>query len=449
MRISIYNVKNEPIGSGGMGEVYLGWDSNGNTVAIKKMRAELTTDANLRAFFHREVNTLKQLDHQSIVKMYASFEENGHLYLVMEYIEGESIEQYIKRKGALKENEAISLLSNILSAVDYLHKKGFVHRDIKPGNIMIRTDGTVCLLDFGIVKDMNHSSGHTINQIIGTDGYMSIEQAEGMSIDHRSDIYSLGCVLYYMLVGNHAIQKQSNDFDTRMTIIKSTFPRAKDFKPELSDDIQRILDKATNKNMLCRFQSCREFELELNRNATIIKESYTNSMISVGRESCDIIMSHPKISRHHLDIIKEPVSEGFLYRLRDRSTNGTIINGEKNQNTEKTWLNRRQYKDTIYPVILLAGEVALNWDDIETAFIKKQDITNPSTKETHCVPPPPKPKLTDQTLGFGWGLFAFLFPIVGWIMYFKWKPEQPTKAKKICTIAWIGFIIGLLINIII
>lgn len=415
MKISIYNVKDVPIGGGGMGEVYLGWDSNGNAVAIKKMRAELTADANLRTFFHREVNTLKQLEHQSIVKMYASFEEKSNLYLVMEYVEGETIEQYVKRKGTITENDAIDLLSDILPAIGYLHQKGFVHRDIKPSNIMIRPNGKACLLDFGIVKDMNHSSGHTINQIIGTDGYMSVEQAEGMSIDHRSDIYSLGCVLYYMLVGNHAIQKQSNDYATRMAIIKSTFPRAKDFNPDLSDNIQHILNRATDKNMLCRFQSCREFELELSSRTTVVSSNCRNNVLSIGREDCDIVITHPKVSRHHLDIIKELASEGDFYRLNDRSANGTILNGEKFQNQEKTWLIHWSYKNT--PNILLAGEVELKWADVEAAFAKKRSITKPPVKETPLTPKPTlPPKVVEGEDAIGWLVAIYIFAALGGLL---------------------------------
>jgi serine/threonine protein kinase len=433
MKVSIYNVKDTPIGCGGMVEVYFGRDSNGNAVAIKKMRAELTVDANLRTFFHREVNALKQLEHQSIVKMYGSFEENGNLYLVMEYVEGETIEQYVKQNGTITESNAIRLLTEILPAIGYLHQRGFVHRDIKPSNIMFRPDGKICLLDFGIVKDMNHSSGHTINQIIGTDGYMSVEQAEGMSIDHRSDIYSLGCVLYYMLIGNHAIQKQSDNYATRMTIIKSTFPRAKDVNPNLSNNIQRILDKATDKNMLHRFQSCREFELELNGGATAVTENYTN-MISVGREDCDIIISHPKVSRRHLDIIKEPASEGDFYRLCDRSSNGTVMNGEKFQNREKTWLNHWRYTNT--PNILLAGEVELKWPDVEAAFAKKQGDTNPPEKDSPPTPAPTSPPKVMGENAAGWLVAIYIFVALGgWlgvifgIFVYRQKINLPDERK--------------------
>ncbi|MDR0233172.1 MAG: serine/threonine protein kinase [Dysgonamonadaceae bacterium] len=238
MQISIYNVQDTPISGGGMGEVYRGWDERGNAVAIKKIRSELTADANLRTLFHKEVHTLKQLEHPSIVKMYASFEEHGNLYLIMEYVEGETIEQYVRRRGRIVESEAVQLFVEILSAASFVHRQGFVHRDIKPSNIIVKPDGRICLIDFGIVKDMKNSTGHTVTQIIGSDGYMSPEQAMPATINHLSDIYSLGCVLYYMLVGDHAIHKQSNDHATKMAIIKSVFPKAQQFNPNLSDHIQ-------------------------------------------------------------------------------------------------------------------------------------------------------------------------------------------------------------------
>jgi len=270
MKISIYNVKDEPIGRGGMGQVYLGWDEKGNTVAIKEMLSQYVTDPSLRQRFHQEVNILSQLEHQSIIKMYASFEERGNLYLVMEYVEGVTIDQYVQRHGVLSEKEATRILSEILSALGYAHSKGYVHRDIKPSNIMIRSNGSVSLLDFGIAKDMARAgtgSGltTTIGTTIGTVGYMSPEQAEGLSIDHRSDIYSLGCVLFYMLTGQHAIKEESNEIKTRIAIINNPFPKAKLYNPNISDRVQRILDKATDKNMTKRFQLCEEFEAELQK----------------------------------------------------------------------------------------------------------------------------------------------------------------------------------------
>jgi serine/threonine-protein kinase len=281
-----------------------------------------------------------------------------------------------------------------------------VHRDIKPSNIIVKPDGRICLIDFGIVKDMKHSTGQTMTQIIGTDGYMSPEQAAPATIDYRSDIYSLGCLLYYMLVGNHAIQKQSNDYATKMTILKSAFPKAQHFNPNLSDHIQQILDKATDKNMLRRFQSCREFELEISGGGTVVNGYDTNNIVSVGRQNCDVIVYDPteKVSRHHLDIIEiqcppEENVDTVSFLIRDRSTNGTTIsfrfgnyvNSEKIHSTETMIdVNADEYTPH-YPKILLADKVELNWSDVEAAFARKRGATKPPVKDT----PPPAPPIDE------------------------------------------------------
>jgi serine/threonine-protein kinase len=346
------------------------------------MLAEYVTDGDLRARFHQEVKISSQMEHPSIVKMYASFEENGNLYLVMEYVEGETIEQYVRQRGPIEEGEAIRLLCAVLSALGYAHQKGFVHRDIKPSNIMIRSNGSVCLLDFGIAKDMN-SNGLTIGQAtIGTDGYMSPEQADGYNIDHRSDIYSLGCVFFYMLTGHHAIEKRSNDHETRIAIIQNDFPRAADYNPAISANTQNILNKATHKSMMQRFQSCREFELELNNKRTVIMDS--NNSISVGRGDCDIIIPNPKVSSHHADIRIETQSGHTRYLFQDRSTNGTVIDGRKVHNGEI------EIYPHAHPVILLAGTAELKWDTVEETFRKKKKF------DVAVQPPSPGQPISPQ-----------------------------------------------------
>jgi serine/threonine-protein kinase len=347
------------------------------------MLAEYVTDADLRARFHQEVKISSQMEHPSIVKMYASFEENSNLYLVMEYIEGETIEQYVRQRGAIDEDESIRLISEILSALGYAHQKGFVHRDIKPSNIMIRPNGSICLLDFGIAKDMN-SKGLTIGQVtIGTNGYMSPEQAGGYNIDHRSDIYSLGCVFFYMLTGHHAIEKRANDMETRMAIIENDFPQAIDYICNISANTQKILNKATNKNMMQRFQSCREFELELSNRRTMMVDD--NNSISIGRGNCDIIVSNPKVSSHHADIRIEVQSGQTRYLFQDRSSNGTVVDGMRINNSEI-----EIYPHT-HPVILLAGIAELQWNIVEEAFRKKGNFASPVIIPLNQPIPRPEP----------------------------------------------------------
>ncbi|MDR1330710.1 MAG: protein kinase [Tannerella sp.] len=408
MKISIYDVKDEPVGYGGMGRVYQGIDPRGNTVAIKEMRAEFVTDAHMRARFHKEAVTLAQLEHPSIVKMHSSFEERGCLYLVMEYVEGETVEQCVKRKGIIDESEAVRLLSDVLSALDYAHANGLVHRDIKPGNIMIRPDRSACLLDFGIVKDLNDGSLTTARLVIGTDGYMSPEQAEGYHVDRRSDIYSLGCVLFYMLTGRHAIPRQKSDYDTRQAVIQNALPKAKDFNPCVSDALQAVLDRAMNRNMLMRFQSCREFGMELRSGATAVTGRSGNAVISIGREECDIVIIHSSVSRHHADMEAVRCPDGIIYRFMDRSTNGTTIDGEKIHLAMKEIpvLQNAQRR----PSILLAGTAGLEWTEIEAAFGKK------SGGGGEAPPPPPPPPSVSGKDATGWLVAIYTFAVLGGVV---------------------------------
>lgn len=461
MRISIYNVQDEPIGCGGMGNVYLGSDAHGNKVAIKEMRAELVPDASLRMRFQEEIRLMSKFEHPFIVKMYASFVENENMYLVMEYIDGITLEKHVRLKGRLTEEESVAILIKVLDALQYAHKEGVVHRDIKPSNIMIREDGRICLLDFGIAKDLNRK-GLTVGELsIGTSGYMSPEQAEGLTINHLSDIYSLGCVLYYMLTGQHAVVKQSNDHATRMTIIMNEFPKANLVNPNLSDFILSVLDKATNKNMMKRFQSCNEFEMRLTRiSGTVPYDSESGNVISIGRGDCDIKIYDPykKVSSHHADIEYEFLSEGYQYVYIDRSTNGTLINGEKVYHQRKVVFchlqvsGHRSSPPPSPPIVLLAcsHEYQLNWTDVEHAFERKgKNLHEPRVIEQDLQPRfPEKLKTVNESLSIGWILLSLLFPIVGWVMYYQWKEKSYRRAKKICILSWFSFAAGLIINLI-
>lgn len=376
MKISIYQIHEKPIGRGGMGQVYLGTDPRGNRVAIKEMRAEYVMDSGLRARFHQEAQIMKNLEHPSIVKMFASFEENGSLYLVMEYVEGHTIEEHVRQNGPFPESEAVRLVSEILNALGHAHQQGFVHRDIKPSNIMVRTNGNACLLDFGIAKDMNRRQGGlTIGLMtIGTDGYMSPEQAEGYNIDIRSDIYSLGCVMFFMMTGHHAFPKKASEHETRISIINESFPKASEYNITLSDQIRIIMEKAANKNMLRRFQSCREFELELCSGATAVTgNDHHPETVTIGREGCDITIQHLKISRHHLDIERRinPATTQAEYRIRDRSTNGTLVGNQRLHHDVTGWLVLQGPAGQTELPVLLAGEVAVSWKSIVQAFAGK------------------------------------------------------------------------------
>ena len=201
------------IGRGGMAEVHVALDTRlGRTVAVKIMRADLANDDIFLACFRREAHAVAQMNNPNIVNIYDSGEElvsseSGDTerlpYIVMEYVKGQTLRDIIKVNGALSQRDCEQVLLGVLNALDYSHRMGIIHRDIKPGNIMISEQGVVKVMDFGIARALDDSAA-TMTQsqgVVGTAQYLSPEQARGETVDMRSDLYSAGCVLYEMLTG--------------------------------------------------------------------------------------------------------------------------------------------------------------------------------------------------------------------------------------------------------
>lgn len=201
------------IGRGGMAEVHVAVDTRlGRTVAIKIMRPDLAHDEIFLTRFQREAHSVAQMNNPNIVNIYDSGEEvitfeNGqteHLpYLVMEYVKGQTLRDIIKANGPLSQRDAEHVMIGVLSALEYSHRMGIIHRDIKPGNIMISEQGIVKVMDFGIARALDDSATTMTKSqgVVGTAQYLSPEQARGETVDMRSDLYSAGCVLYEMLTG--------------------------------------------------------------------------------------------------------------------------------------------------------------------------------------------------------------------------------------------------------
>lgn len=201
------------IGRGGMAEVRVALDKRlGRTVAIKIMRSDLANDEIFLTRFRREAHSVAQMNNPNIVNIYDSGEEtivndSGRTervpYLVMEYVKGQTLRDIIKANGPLSQRDAEQVMLGVLNALEYSHRMGIIHRDIKPGNIMISDQGVVKVMDFGIARALDDSAA-TMTQsqgVVGTAQYLSPEQARGETVDMRSDLYSAGCVLYEMLTG--------------------------------------------------------------------------------------------------------------------------------------------------------------------------------------------------------------------------------------------------------
>ena len=248
----------EKLGEGGMGEVYLAEDTKlERKVAIKFLPEHLTRDKENVERFKREAKAAAALNHPNIVTIYEIAEEDNQTFIVMEYIDGESLRTKIN-KGISEFDEVLDILSQICEGVSEAHKADIVHRDIKPENILIDNRGRVKILDFGLAKLKGISKLTKDSSTLGTVHYMSPEQIQGQDVDHRSDIWSVGVVLYELLTGEPPFK---GDYESAVhyAILNEEPKFLKDIKSKYSFDIEKLLDKEPNK----RFQSCREVLREL------------------------------------------------------------------------------------------------------------------------------------------------------------------------------------------
>jgi serine/threonine-protein kinase len=223
------------LGSGAMGAVYRGrYVKTGQTVAIKVMAPGIgSTNANAAARFEREAAILKQFNHPNIVRLFGVGKSHGTRYYAMEYIEGESLDRVMARRGRMSWDEVVTLGQQLCAALHHAHQQGVVHRDLKPSNLMILKDGTLKLTDFGIAKDLDVTRLTSANCTVGTAAYMSPEQCRGdPDLTHKSDLYSLGVVFYELITGQKPFQAE-NAMDMFMQHVQGTFERPSRLVPDM------------------------------------------------------------------------------------------------------------------------------------------------------------------------------------------------------------------------
>jgi serine/threonine protein kinase len=269
------------IGSGGMGDVYLAeHEKLEKMVAIKSLHKILANDTSFRERFSQEAKTHSKLDHPNIVKLLDYKETKGGLFLIMEYMDGKELDEHIKKvTGPIPEKVLTNLFTQILDAISYAHDEGLVHRDIKPSNIMIDKKGRIKVFDFGIAKLQEEEKGLTKTGIqVGTVAYMSPEQVHAKKVDKLSDIYSLGVTLFYMAVGKSPYEGDTNTFSIQTKVVSDTLPLASNIYPGVSNKLDAIILKATQKDKKDRYQSCEEFRNDLkSKNLVVPKVSETST----------------------------------------------------------------------------------------------------------------------------------------------------------------------------
>ena len=263
----------EVIGRGGMAEVRRGRDRRlGRVIAVKMLRIDHSTDATFQARFRREAQSAASLNHRNIVAVYDTGEDvfDGHRipFIVMEFVEGRTLRELLREQARFTPERSIEIISSVLDALEYSHRAGIVHRDIKPGNVMITGSAEVKVMDFGIARSLA-DSGVTLTQtaaVVGTAQYISPEQARGEQADARSDLYATGCVLYEMLTGRPPFVGESL-VSVAVSHVREmpTPPSALD--PSIPPDIDAIVMKSLAKDRLERYQSAFEMRADLERAA--------------------------------------------------------------------------------------------------------------------------------------------------------------------------------------
>ena len=268
-RFGRYEVRSK-LGEGGMGEVYMALDSElGRNVALKLLPSEFTTDADRRSRFRQEARVISALNHPNIITIYEIGENDLGSFLATEFVEGRTLRDVIKNES-LTLTRILRILEQAANALVAAHAAGIVHRDIKPENIMLRRDGIVKVLDFGLAKPKNpvlpvadgDSSKTVPGTVMGSARYMAPEQARGLDVDERTDIWSLGIVMYEMLTG-HAPFEGETTADTLASVIYKEPEPINHALPNLPLELQRILKKALQKDRDERYQSVKDLSLDI------------------------------------------------------------------------------------------------------------------------------------------------------------------------------------------
>lgn len=363
----------EKIGSGGMAVVYKALDHRLNRhVAIKILKSDLAQDPELRRRFHAESQAVAMLSHPNIVSVYDVNHSDNVDYIVMELIEGITLKQYINRKGILNWKEVLHFTTQIAKALEHAHSRGIVHRDIKPHNIMILKDGNVKVADFGIARLLTTKNTLT-QQALGSVHYISPEQAKGSAVDARSDIYSLGVVMYEMLTSRLPFEGDSA-VSVAIQHISSIPLQPREINPDIPVGLEEITMKAMSPALSARYQSAAELleDLEDFRKNPSLRFNY--SMIpSMADDSDATKQIIPIRNVSEMERVRRQVSGNGATRNR--------VSAEEYRKNRSRSGRTTMLVGTFCVVILLALLAYFMWD------VAIKDWLMPETKQKIDIPP--------------------------------------------------------------
>lgn len=260
--IQTYRI-DELLGEGGMGAVYRATDTVlDRPVALKMLRAELLTQPQFLDRFRAEAQILAKLNHPNVATLYNFVREEGDYYMVMEFVEGQTLDQWLEQYGPLPVSLAVQVVQQALEGLHHAHKRGILHRDLKPANLMVTPEGVVKLTDFGIARIMGSQRMTNVNGLVGTPAYMAPEQIQGLEPSPQSDIHAMGLVLYELLSGQIPFAT-TNQFETMERVMRLMPPPLRPQLSGLPPVLDEMLNKALQKDPANRFADARQFQKAL------------------------------------------------------------------------------------------------------------------------------------------------------------------------------------------
>ncbi len=280
------------LGQGGMGSVYLAADpALDRMVAVKLLPLQLADEPQIVERFQREARALAKLRHPNLMHIYTVGEHEGRPYFAMEYVKGSTLSSLIAKIGHIPAPQVARVAAEVLSALDKVHQAEIVHRDIKSGNIMIDEDGRAVLMDFGLARQEQESRLTADYTILGTPNYMSPEQASGEPVDARTDIYSLGIVLYEMLTGAPPFTGKTS-FEILRQHIESSVPPPSEIRPDVPEAFDAVVARAVAKSPEDRYQDVRQMAADLAKVCSSETLARLGGAPGVGTEPTVLLSQH-------------------------------------------------------------------------------------------------------------------------------------------------------------
>lgn len=336
----------EMIGGGGMANVYLAHDMIlDRDVAVKVLRLDFSNDEEFIRRFHREAQSATSLAHPNIVNIYDVGEEDSIYYIVMEYVAGQTLKQYIQQNSPVPVEKALDILQQLTSAISHAHQNHIIHRDIKPHNILIDTHGNVKITDFGIAMALSATSITQTNSVLGSVHYLSPEQARGGMANRKSDIYSLGIVMFELLTGRLPFSGESA-VSIALKHLQSETPSIRRWNPTIPQSVENIVLKATAKDPFHRYNNADEMEEDLR---TALDPARMDERKFEIPEDNDATKAIPIITNDRPYV---NLDETIVHGKEQKNSPSASSNGKDDKKKEEKKKKKKQRKK--WPVILVS-----------------------------------------------------------------------------------------------